>query len=63
MTTDNSALEKLRCLSAGGAKKVIKQFLRNKYVKWKVDDDGPLTTDDDGQLRIRKAPLPFGWQS
>ena len=28
MTTDESALEKLRCLSAGGAKKVIEQFLR-----------------------------------
>ena len=32
-TTDESALEKLRCLSAGGAKKCIRQFLR----KWTLE--------------------------
>ena len=37
-TTDlEKALEKLRCLSAGGANKVIEQFLRNNVFNWKVD--------------------------
>ena len=47
-------------------KKVIRQFLRNYYFKWKVDDDGRrrrTTTTDDGRIGIRKAPLPFGWRS
>ena len=38
-TTDESALEKLRCLSAGGAKKVIWQILRKwtfKFVKIEI---------------------------
>ena len=66
-TTDESALEKLRCLSAGGAKKVIRQFLRNQAFNWKVDDGRrtttTTTTTDDGRIGIGKAPLPFGWRS
>ena len=58
-TTDKSVLEKLRCLSAGGAKK------RKSY--WSVSEIGPspLKVDaaadaDDGRVGIWKAPLPDG---
>ena len=59
-TTDESALEKLRCLSAGGAKK------RKSY--WSVSEIGPSpplkvdadAADDDGRVGIWKAPLPGG---
>ena len=57
--TDELALEKLRCLSAGGAKKEKKfteAFLRLALPPLKVDADA----DDDGQVGIWKAPLPGG---
>ena len=56
-TTDELALEKLRCLSAGGAKKLSASFWEIKLLNEK------LTTDDDERIGIRKAPLPFGWRS
>ena len=58
-TTDESALEKLRCLLAGGAKKVIRPFLRNQPFKWKVDrrhttdDDRRRTTDESALEKLR----------
>ena len=101
-TTDNLALEKLRCHSAGGAKKLSGRLLRNQHFKkrsaayrlaelkilhknktfstvsaysagrakklsgrsWEINLlSERLMTTDDGQIGIRKAPLPFGWGS
>ena len=55
---DNSALEKLRCLSAGGAKKLSGHFWEINHLSEKLTTD-----DDDGRIAIRKAQLPSGWRS
>ena len=38
-------------------KKVIKQFLRNKYFKWRVDDGRRRRTDDDGRTTTDESAL------
>ena len=51
----------------------ISTFLRKLHAKkekklsghfWEINHlSEKLTTDDDGRIGIRKAPLPFGWRS
>ena len=50
LTTDKSVLENLRCLSAGGAKKLSGRFWENNILSEK------LTTDESALEKLRCLP-------
>ena len=64
-TTDESALEKLRCLSAGGAKKFMTKKVHDKKSYWSVSEIGPYPlpkVDKSALEKFRCHTLVMSWE-